>query len=354
MRPVLITGVGSVTAAFSGGAEALADWMTGSALRPEPRRIEPDAALLARLIGESEARRLSRVSRLTVVASRLALHDAGLGGGAELGLVLGTEFGDLQSTAAFADGFLTAGPSGLSALLFPNTVMNVMAAAAAIAVAAQGPSLTLNARMVAGELAVARAAAMIAAGRASTLLAGGVDEHVPLMSQTLVELGAGAEARGEGASFLVLEAPESARARGARIRGEIVGVASRTLRARPHGVGRLAASRAVPVALAEAGLDAGAIGWVYASLGGDPARDAWQERVLDDALAPHQPSRASLRARLGEHAAVGVLSVAAAAWTARWGRRPADEAGREGSGPRRCGLVHGLARGGTEVALVVR
>lgn len=349
-QAVVITGIGSVNAAFTGGRDGLVAWLqapravVGGALAPPA---------LERLVDETEARRLSRVSQLSVVAARLALEDAGLEAGAEIGLVLGSEFGDLRSTAAFAEGYLGAGPSGLSALLFPNTVMNTMASATTIAVGARALSLTLNARMVAGELAVARAAAAIAGGRAPALLAGGVDEIEPRVARALVDLGAIDQAHGEGATFLVLEARDAARARGAQVLGEIAGAASRALHARPHGVGRSWASRAIGAALTEAGLDAEKLGWVYASSGGDASRDAWQARVLDGALGRGRPPRASLRPWFGEHAGAGALSVAAAAWTARSARLP----GEDGSprpvqpGP---GLVHGLARGGSEVALIVR
>jgi hypothetical protein len=134
---------------------------------------------------------------------------------------------------------------------------------------------------------------------------------------------------------------------------EIAGAASRTLSARPHGIGREEVSRAIPVALAQAGLDARAIAWVYDSTSGDPGRDAWQTRLLDAALAPGGPPRTSLRPHLGAHAGIGALGVAAAAWTAGAGRLPglAGPARTVARGP---GLVYGIARGGTEVALVIR
>ncbi|MGH7310603.1 MAG: beta-ketoacyl synthase N-terminal-like domain-containing protein, partial [Candidatus Rokuibacteriota bacterium] len=287
---VVITGVGVVHGSVVGGTPALAAAL-GAPLPSDRRHV---GELPGGLIDEAEARRLSRVCQLAVAAGRLAIGDAGLERGAELGLVLGTEFGDFSSTRAFADGFLTTGPAGLSALLFPNTVMNTMAAATTIALSARALSLTLNARSVAGELAVARAAAVIAAGRAPALVAGGVDHVDPLVAKTLPELDEDA-VEGEGAAFLVLESGAEARARGARVLGEIVGVASRALAARPHGVGRATVARAIPAALAAAGLRADAIACVYDSASGDAIRDAWQARLLDGALAPSAPPRASLR-----------------------------------------------------------
>ncbi len=355
--PVAITGVGTLNAAFAGGAGALGAWLREP--RPMARAADGFSAPVALLpagvpgsfLDETQVRRLSRVCQFAVAAARLALEDAGLVAERDdLGLVLGSEFGDIRSTMEFADGYLAGGPPGLSALLFPNTVMNTMAAATSIAVAVRGLSLTLNEPTVAGELAVAQAAAAVAAGRVQAALAGGVDQVDPFLSRALDGLGAPCVVRGEGATFLVLEPLEAARARGARILGRIVGVAWRALPARPHGIGRGVASRAIDAALAAAGATPGSVGWVYAATNGDAARDAWEERVLDAALA-HRPTRAALRLLLGDHAGTGPLGVAAAAWTVRAGRVPALPARVPRSAG--LGLVHGIGRGGAHVAIVV-
>src|SRR5260370_18323384 len=179
MTRVLITGVGAVTGAVTGGRAEIAGVLAAAADAP----VRVAGATLAGLIDQGDARRLSRVCQLAVAAGRLALADAGREDADGLGMVLGTEFGDLTSTLGFVDGFLRRGPQGLSALLFPNTVMNAMAATATIAVRARELSLTLNAPTVAGELAVARAAALIRAGRVEAGPAGGGGERHPPVAQ---------------------------------------------------------------------------------------------------------------------------------------------------------------------------
>lgn len=358
LRPVVVTGVGVVTAGVVGGGVALRRFLAAP-LASAPDHIV-DGASLAALIDGAEARRTSRVSQLALAAARLAVADARLDEPGAAGLVLGTEHGDLHSTIELADGYLRSGPTGLSPLLFPSTVMNTMAAATTIAVGTRELSLTLNVRTVGGELAVARAARTIASGRIDLALAGGVDQRDPLVDQTLEELGAGAEVRGEGATVLVLEALDHARDRGAPVIGEILGVAWRGLAARPHGVGRAVESRAIAAALDEAGLPATAVRWAYGSASGDEPRDAWERALLARALGS-QVAVASLAPLLGQHAGLGALRVAAAMWTAAEGRflQPPWTA-HVGDGapvplhvPRGPGLVHGVARGGTHVALVI-
>lgn len=367
---VAITGVGVISAAVVGGFAALGAFLgaprsvvrrVDTAAGSERYRAEIETDPLDEVIDPSESRRLTRVCRLTVGAARLALADAGGEPPASLGVIVGTELGDFRSTIEFADGYLSRGPAGLSALLFPNTVMNTMASATAIAVGARECSLTLNTQTVAGELAVARGAMAVASGRLDAVLAGGVDQLDPIIETIVEELGAGGEARGEGATVLVLERLESARRRGARVAGEIRGFAWGSLPARPSGVGRARESRAIRASLDSAGLDSSEIGWVYDSASNDPSRDRWERTLLDAALASGPPS-SSLATLVGRHSGLGPMGVAAGAWTAGAGLLPRTQptvADRAGSTPkarqvaRGPGLVHGVGRGGTHVALVV-
>ena len=355
---VVVTGVGAVTGAFVGTSAALGVYLAargrsaGVASAVAAPGIAIEAGRLAALLDDAEARRWSRVSQFAVAAARLAMSEARLDREAPLGLVVGTELGDLRSTMQFADGYLRRGPSGLSPLLFPNTVMNAMASATSIALGVREASLTLNVPTVGGELAVARAARAVASGRMSCALAGGVDDLDREISGLLGETGGAVDVRGEGATFLVLETRAHAEARGATVLGEIGGSAWHAVPARPYGVGRRVESRAVAAALAAADVAPGAIGWVYHSASGDAARDRWEARVLERALGRRAPA-ASLAATIGQHSGLGALRVAAALWTARSGLLPEDGSATLARVPHGPGLVHGLGRGGNHVALVI-
>src|SRR5262245_15048653 len=241
-RPrVVVTGIGSVSALGVAGGAALGDALVRGVSGIGPVRSFPTERCRSRLGGEAgdvsqhlqdgEARRLARASQLAVIAARQALSDASLPAGqlAQVGLVLGSHWGDFRSSEGFALGFLERGTPGLSPPGFPNTVMNAMAAQISIAVGVRGPMLTLNEVDAGGDLAVARGAALVASGRASAVLAGGCDELSPILYRELSRLGTMSHAEpgpegcrpfdrrasgtvlGEGATLLVLESVEAAR-----------------------------------------------------------------------------------------------------------------------------------------------
>jgi 3-oxoacyl-[acyl-carrier-protein] synthase II len=396
---VVLTGVGTVSAAGAGSRDLLAARLAEGVPRIGPVRAFSTARYRSHLGGEvadlaahldgQEARRLSRVSQFAVVAARFALADAGLepGSVAQLGLVLGSEYGDFRSSEEFARGFLDRGPLGLSPVVFPNTVMNAMASQVAIALAARGPMFTLNQPGLVGELAVARGALLVATGRADAVLAGGVDELCPILYRELTRLGAtsprgsGPEGcwpfdrrangtvAGEGATFVVLETRQRAEARGAAIHAELRGLAWGRLEAPALGFPPAAKRDPAVVrrALACAGATPADIGAVYLTAAADPAQDACEldllHRVFDRAPAPRL---AAVTPLVGAHAGLGALRVAAAACvTLAGGVLPPlvalDHPVRPGLGfarraeacAARLALVHGIAPGGGYAALVL-
>ncbi len=370
-RHVVVTGVGTINASTAGGRDALAGALALNRSAIGPVRgfdaaaftsrlaAEVDDAILASLIDRDAARRLSRICRLALGACVLAVRDAGVPSGPGLGIVVGTEFGDFTSSRDFAHGFLTRGPGGLSPMIFPNTVMNTMASIAAIAIGAKAPSVTVNQSTLAGDLAVARGARLIADGRATAVVAGGVDELFQEVYQRLAEMGAlspmqsrapegcrpyaadhNGPVLGEGATFVVLEDLETARARDARVMAEIVEAAWGNVPTAPHTgrptriddrspAGRLIRSHPEGVARC------------YGAGNGDPAVDDWERALLGHDL----PARAdllppqSLAPLFGQHGGLGALRMGAAALDAERGIGSV--------------LVHGIARGGCRTAVLV-
>jgi len=372
-RRVVVTGLGTVNASTAGGREALAGALAlgRSAIAPvksfgvdgcaSTLGAEVDEATLASLVDRDAARRLSRICRFGLAACVLAVRDAGVAGGAGLGIVVGTEHGDFTSSRDFAQGFLRRGPGGLSPMIFPNTVMNTMASIAAIAIGAKAPSITVNQATLAGDLAVARGARLVADGRAEAVVAGGVDELFEDVYRRLSQMGAlspmassapegcrpfapdhNGPVLGEGATFLVLEEREAARARGAEVLAEITAAAWGNVPTAPHTGGPRRHDRASPVARLLRARGGAAVARCYGSANGDPAVDDWERallaRDLSGARAGLLPPTA-LAPLFGQHGGLGALRVGAAALDAERGASSV--------------LVHGIARGGCRTALVL-
>src|SRR5207244_11724702 len=107
MARVVVTGVGVVTGAVTGGREQVRAFLASSGA---PALRIPGSALLG-LVDEGEARRLSRVCQLSVAAARIALAAAGLGPGPRpgLGLAVGGAVRDPGSALRAVHGHLCRG-----------------------------------------------------------------------------------------------------------------------------------------------------------------------------------------------------------------------------------------------------
>lgn len=342
-RRVVVTGLG-VASPFGVSLDAFWDGVVdgrSGARTFEAEAFGPVAAVsvdgaddaVARF-GARDARRMSRAGRLAAVAAADALEDAGLGDAPHdgIGLSLGCVHGGAEAWFAGHDTLRERGADRMSPLTVPLGLTNSPAAGAARVLGLTGPSLAVTTACAAASDAIGQALAAVRSGRADVVVAGGAEAPLsPLVIGGYAALGAlsrGRDAAGascpfdagrdgfviaEGAGVIVLEAEEHARARGARVYGELAGYGSSCDAGHltdpdPTGAGP---ARAIAQAMADAGIAAGDVDYVNAHATSTPVGDVAEARALVAAglgACPVSSTKGALGHTLG--AAGGVEAVA--------------------------------------------
>lgn len=203
----------------------------------------------------------------------------------------------------------------------------------------KGSNACVTNQCVGGVLALAEAAAAIRAGEADRAVAVGHDtpfEPETFFNFNVLGLLAGDVARpfdrdrtgtvfGEGAAAVVLEKADEAKARQATVLGEFLGSGCATegsgvLEVRPDGDGL---SRAIELALADAGLSTDAVGMIVAHGNGTPASDASEARAIKRTFGANVPPVTSFKWAYGHLiAASGVIDLVLALTALRHGIVP--------------------------------
>lgn len=352
---VAVTGIGAVTP-FGLGAGALWNALSAgeSAIAPtshfpEKRSAEVKPCDWQKLIGRKDSWSGSRSVNFALGAAKLAIEDAGLDltpeNGERTGVSVGTTLACLNLMARFDQQALREGPRTCDPMMFPDTGVSAPACRISIVFGIRAFNTTLSNGATSGLDAIYYGAEMIRRGLVETVLAGGVEEictetFALALAQGLLsgsvagqsELCAPFDRRrngivlGEGCVILALEDYERARARGARIVGEVLGYGSAF---DPGGLtGSGGASRAVcrsmRKALADATLDPGQVDMVAcsanSSLDGDLA-EAQAIRCVFGAGA--QPLLTAVKSMAGESfSASGVIEAAACLLAMRHGLIP--------------------------------
>jgi 3-oxoacyl-(acyl-carrier-protein) synthase len=288
-----------------------------------------------------KSRRLDRTGVYAVAVMKLALADAHVSVPAEgddtVGVVLGTWTAGGQSTQIFLEALFRAGPTGAPALLFDSTVGNSAASLAALDLKLRGPNITVSHKESSGLHAVATAVDLLREGRASALLAGGVDaiyetffkahdrfdvmSSEKLFSSRLAPFDAcrSGFVMGEGGFGLWLE-----RGGGSVRHGEILGVsmssAAGPVNAWPDRVEPLA--RSMRMAIEDAGLTPADVHVVYASANATSVLDATEAVALAQVFGSARPVVTSIKGALGESGVSGSAACAAALLCGKAGRVP--------------------------------
>lgn len=260
------------------------------------------------------ARRADRVTQLAVAASTLAAGDGGFtvpGDGRRVGCVMATGTGGNRVREENDDVLHERGPDRLSPFTIPHSMLNMPSAMVAMQLGIRGPVFATVTACAAGADAIGVAGEIIRRGDADAVLAGGADAMITrfwvaafdAMRVLAHDRGDPAAADrpfnadregfliGEGAAVLLLESAASAEARGARVICDLAGYgasadAHHITDPDPRGESQ---ARAMRLALAQAGLEAGAVGYVNAHGGasrpGDPSEIRAIRTVMGDASA---------------------------------------------------------------------
>jgi 3-oxoacyl-[acyl-carrier-protein] synthase II len=320
----VITGVGAVTP-IGTGAEGLWAGLAArvSAVRaitrfdPTPFRSKiaaeiPDFRPHDHLDAK-RAKRLDRFSQLAVTSARFALADAELDprreDGDRVGAMMGSALGGVAFAEAQIERFRAEGPRGLD----PALALAVFPGAASCNIAIEfgftGPNSTNAMSCASGTIAVGDAFHAIRAGRADVMLAGGAEAPLAPMTYAAFSVIRAMSTRnddpahasrpfdedrdgfvmGEGAAVLVLEERERALARGAKVYAELVGYAFTNdayHMTAPRPDGRQAA-RAMELALADAHVAPGEMGYINAHASSTPLNDATETIAIKRVFGDH-------------------------------------------------------------------
>jgi 3-oxoacyl-[acyl-carrier-protein] synthase II len=329
---------------------ALAAGIPTTSAMPRCPEHRPQAAERAALVGPVDlsawvkpaaARRMSGPSRLAVAATRMAVAEAGIAPGdpqwATGAVVMATSFGPADFTERLFRSIAFEGAETASPFLFTESVANAPAAQMAIDWQVQGPNLTITQREAGSLLAVGRAAAEVASGRATRALAGVVEEMTPLLHAMLDRFSALARATasgpevarpfdrrrngllaGEGATVLVLERERDVLARGVTPLARVLGGASAfdpTASRVGWGRGGRALAETARAFLARVGLSPAQIDRVVSGASGACAGDRLEAEVLkaafgDTAIPPILAPKSTTGEYGGGHLAAAVLAAA--------------------------------------------
>ena len=270
-------------------------------------------------VGPKEVRRTDRATLLAVAAAADAVTDAGAvaaEGHADDGLaapmhrrgvVAGSGVGGIRTLEDQVISYAEKGPSRTSPFLVPMMMPNAPAAMIAIHQGWTGPNLAVATACATGSNAIGEGARMVREGLADVVVCGGTEASVaPVSMSAFARMGALSKrpaeeasrpfdvdrdgfVMGEGAGFVVLETLDHAVARGAEIKGEILGYGStcdafHITAPLESGAGMAAC---MEVALSDAGLEPSEIGHVNAHGTSTPHNEAAESAALSKVFGDH-------------------------------------------------------------------
>jgi 3-oxoacyl-[acyl-carrier-protein] synthase II len=264
-------------------------------------------------IDKKEARRLDPYLKYALATSAMAVEDAALDpgkvDGTRFGVCIGSGIGGITTLIEGEDVRRTKGADRVSPFVVPMLIINMASGLVSMRFGAKGPNSSVVTACATGNHAIGDAFKIIERGDADVMIAGGAEAMIvpltiagfcsmkamstrndePEKASRPFDAGRDGFVCGEGAGLVVLEALEHAVRRDARIYAEIVGYgmtgdAHHMTAPDPEGDG---ATRAMQLALADGGVDPGAVGYVNAHGTSTPYNDKFETIALKRVFGDH-------------------------------------------------------------------
>ncbi|MBP8129294.1 MAG: beta-ketoacyl-ACP synthase II [Candidatus Hydrogenedentes bacterium] len=272
-----------------------------------------------------DLRRADLYTVYAIEAANQAWRQSGLDISAEnpyrCGVLVGSGIGGIETIHAEGIQFHLHGPKRISPLMVPKGLANMASGVIAIRLGLQGPNKAVVTACATGTHCIGDAAALIRAGKADIMLAGGAEaalnrfgiagfgamraisrrNDAPERASRPFDKDRDGFVLADGAGVLVLESEMHARRRGAAILGEIAGMgetcdAFHITAPREDGTG---AAEAMRLALAEAQMNPGDIGYYNAHGTSTQHNDPMECRALYAVFGDTMPPASSTKSMTG-------------------------------------------------------
>ncbi len=258
MRRVVVTGVGVISALGTGNDKnwaALTNGQSGIAtitrfdasdlptqIAGEVKDFNPED-----FIDKKEIKKMDLFIQYALGAAELAMQDSGLQiteeNAERVGVLVGAGLGGLPAIEKYHAAMLENGYKKISPFFIPMLIINLAPGHISIRYGAKGPNISSVSACATGTHSIGDAFRMIQRGDADAMIAGGTESTItplgiagfnvmkalstrnddPAAASRPFEKGRDGFIMAEGAGIVILEEYEAAKARGARIYGEVCG-----------------------------------------------------------------------------------------------------------------------------------
>lgn len=317
MRRVVVTGVG-VVSALGTGLEKNWDALTRGQSGIAPITRFDASQLPTQIAGEvkdfnaeewidkKEIKKMDLFIQFAMAAADMAMADSGLqiteANAERVGVVVGSGLGGLPTIEKYHEAMSEGGYRKITPFFIPMLIINLAPGQISIKHGAKGPNLSSVSACATGTHSIGDAFRMIQRGDADAMIAGGTESTItplaiggfnvmkalstrnddPTGASRPFDKGRDGFVMAEGAGIVILEEYEAAKARGAKIYGEVCGYgltgdAYHLTAPSPGGEG---AARCMKMALSTAGVNPEEVDYINAHGTSTPFNDLYETLAI--------------------------------------------------------------------------